>query len=170
MTRCPLRESHTVAIVDGVPKKSGQKSAKGTKIGPVGRGTAMPGRHGGTLYAGIGRGPAKGAPNAGRPRDQWAQTLRELADREAVLGHVDAALKAGPRRPLLDEDGWPIDRDGQRLAEGKEPIYIGSTYYERALDYATDHGYGRATQPIAHSGSVGLVDLLEQAHAKVSGK
>ena len=87
-----------------------------------------------------------------------------MVDREATMGHVDAALKAGPRRPMVNDAGKPIDWQGQELPVGKEPIYIGSTFYESALIYATDHGYGRATQPVAHSGSIGVVELLEAAH------
>lgn len=79
-----------------------------------------------------GRGPAKGAPNAGRPPDQWKAHLRTLVDRAEVLAHIEASLQKGP----------------------------GDEFFAKALDYATDHGYGRATQPIAHSGSVGLADLL----------
>ena len=67
-----------------------------------------------------GNGPAKGAPNAGRPPDQWKQSLRALADRQAVLDHIDQALADGPANP----------------------------FFSRALDYVTDHGYGKAAQSV----------------------
>ena len=67
-----------------------------------------------------GTGPAKGAPNAGRPPDQWKASLRALADRQEVLDHIDAALAAGPSHP----------------------------FFSRALDYVTDHGYGKAASSI----------------------
>lgn len=97
-----------------------------------------------------GRGPAKGAPNAGRPPNEWKQSLRGLADREAVLAHVDAALTAGPRRPKLDESGAEtietyIDAKGRPAIR---TVMEGSHLFEWALEYATEHGYGRAAQSI----------------------
>ena len=83
-------------------------------------------------------GPAKGAPNAGRPPDQWKAALRALADRQEVLDHIQRSLDAGPEHP----------------------------FFPRALDYVTDHGYGRATQPIEASLSVTLESLLAQVNAK----
>jgi hypothetical protein len=65
-----------------------------------------------------GRGPAKGAPNAGRPPDEWRAALRALASRDDVLQHLDAVLRAGPGHP----------------------------WFSKALDYATEHGYGKAKQ------------------------
>ncbi len=67
-----------------------------------------------------GRGPAKGAPNAGRPPDAWKATLRELASRENVLAHIQTVLDAGPDHP----------------------------FFAKALEYVTEYGYGKATQHI----------------------
>lgn len=97
-----------------------------------------------------GRGPAKGAPNAGRPPNEWKQSLRALADREAVLSHVDAALSAGPRRPKLDEAGKEVvefhtDGNGRSVAR---VVMEGSLDFQWALEYATEHGYGRAAQSV----------------------
>jgi hypothetical protein len=64
-----------------------------------------------------GRGPRKGAPNAGRPPDAWRDALRALASRDAVLAHLDAVLTRGTADPM----------------------------FFKALDYATEHGYGRAS-------------------------
>lgn len=77
-------------------------------------------------------------PGSGRPPDQWKAALRALADRQEVLDHIQRSLDAGPEHP----------------------------FFPRALDYVTDHGYGKATQPVAHSGSVTLESLLAQVNAK----
>lgn len=68
-----------------------------------------------------GRGPKKGAPNAGRPRNEFKQEMRALASDEAVLTRL---------RQLL----WQCT----------DP-----TTFIRALAFTTEHGYGKATQPIA---------------------
>lgn len=67
-----------------------------------------------------GRGPAKGAPNAGRPRDEWKRELQRLASSDAVLSHLQKVVDAGPDHP----------------------------YFAKALDYLTDHGYGKAAQSL----------------------
>ena len=98
----------------------------------------MPGRNGGTLIAGQGRGAAKGAPNAGRPRDEWKARLQAMASSDAVLDHVHQTLENGPSDP----------------------------FFQRALDYVTDHGYGRATQPIELSGTVSISKELDAARKR----
>lgn len=72
------------------------------------------------LIPGKGRGPKKGAPNAGRPRSEWIARLQGLASSDAVLDEVERALLAGRTDP----------------------------FFKDALHYVTDHGYGRATQPV----------------------
>jgi hypothetical protein len=67
-----------------------------------------------------GKGPAKGAPNAGRPRDEWKRELQALASSDAVLTHLRATIAAGPDHP----------------------------YFPKALDYLTDHGFGKAMQSV----------------------
>lgn len=67
-----------------------------------------------------GRGPAKGAPNAGRPPDEWRKALRALADRPSVIAHVESVLEEGPTHP----------------------------FFAKALDYATEHGYGKAASTV----------------------
>lgn len=86
------------------------------------------------LIPGKGRGPAKGQPNAGRPPDEWRERLRAMASRDEVLNHVSEVLLAGPDHP----------------------------YFDRALQYATDHGYGRPKQDIGLSGTLTLESLLAQ--------
>jgi hypothetical protein len=73
----------------------------------------------GELHPDQGRGPAKGAPNAGRPPDLWRAKLREMASRDEVMQHVESVLCEGPGHP----------------------------WFSKALDYATEHGFGKASQP-----------------------
>ena len=88
----------------------------------------------GVLISGAGKGPPKGS--GGRPRDEWQAKLREMASSDEVLDHVTTVLRLGPSHP----------------------------YFDRALQYATDHGYGRPTQPVEHSGKVTLEALLTDSH------
>lgn len=96
-----------------------------------------------------GRGPAKGAPNAGRPPDAWREACRQaLADAKGldVVKHMisgDILEQLG-----TDRDGKPIygeTRNGDRLgavkflanyAEGMptQPIEIGEMTHEDWLD------------------------------------
>ena len=73
------------------------------------------------------RGPAKGAPNAGRPRNEWIARLQAIASRDEVLEEVERALLAGRSDP----------------------------FFKDALNYVTDHGYGKARQPLEHTGADG---------------
>ena len=88
----------------------------------------------GKLIAGAGNGPPKGS--GGRPRDEWQAKLRELASSDKVLEHVQTVLLSGPEHP----------------------------YFDRALQYATDHGYGKPKQEIEHGGKVTLEHLLARSH------
>ncbi len=72
------------------------------------------------LIPGKGRGPKPGAPNAGRPPDEWKAKLREMASRDEVLAHVNSVLLQGPEHPFFD----------------------------KALQYVTDHGYGKAASSV----------------------
>jgi hypothetical protein len=72
-----------------------------------------------------GRGPAPGAPNAGRPRDEWKAALAALASSDEVLAHV--------RRVLADPD---------------HPQWM------RALEYASERGFGKETATVEQSGAV----------------
>lgn len=67
-----------------------------------------------------GKGPAKGAPNAGRPRDEWKARLQAMASRDEVLDHVSSVLLQGPEHP----------------------------FFAKALEYVTDHGYGKAASSL----------------------
>lgn len=67
-----------------------------------------------------GKGPAKGAPNAGRPPDLWKAKLRSMASRDEVMAHVETVLLAGPTDP----------------------------FFAKALEYVTEHGYGKAANSL----------------------
>lgn len=112
-----------------------RKKSRPTKP-KVPRGTKLPQPNGSFLVAGAGKGPAKGAANAGRPPDEWRERLRAMASRDEVLEHVATVLLAGPDHP----------------------------YFDRALQYATDHGYGRAKQELEHTGKVTLETILTASH------
>lgn len=114
------------------------KSKPKSKPKGVPRGTKIPVASGGYLIAGLGNGPKKGAPNAGRPRDEWKAKLQAMASRDEVLAHVEATLLQGPEHP----------------------------FFQRALDYVTDHGYGRAAQPIELSGVVSIASELDAARKR----
>ena len=75
-----------------------------------------------------GKGPAKGAPNAGRPPDEWKASLRAIASRDDVLRHIERVLTAGPDHP----------------------------FFARALEYVTEYGYGKAVQQVEQHGSTTL--------------
>lgn len=103
-----------------MPKKSRLKSRKGVK---------QP--HGGVLIPGAGRGPAKGAPNAGRPPDEFKALCRELATAENTIKAVRAILK-----------------------DKKHAQFI------PALRWASEHGYGKPTQPLEHGVTDSLAALI----------
>ena len=62
------------------------------------------------------RGGLKGNRGGGRPRDDWKRELQRLASGEETLAHLEAVLSEGPSHP----------------------------FFFRALDYCTEHGYGKA--------------------------
>ena len=108
---------------------SGEKSrSDNVAVVPIHEPVERPVRRGGGFMldpSKRGRGPAKGAPNAGRPPDEWKAKLRELASRENVLAHIQTVLDAGPEHP----------------------------FFAKALEYVTEYGYGKATQHIEQTGS-----------------
>ncbi len=85
-----------------------------------------------------GRGPAKGAPNAGRPPDEFKAFMRSLVSRDAV----SEAL-------------------GTILANPKHPQYV------QAYKMAAEFGYGRASQTVEHSGAGGGPVSLRITHEVV---
>lgn len=67
-----------------------------------------------------GRGPKKGAPNAGRPPDAFKAEMRQLASSSLVLARLQDIL-AGPT---------------------EHDVFL------KALTFVTDRGYGRAQQHV----------------------
>lgn len=102
-------------------KKSGKKSGSSTQFKPG----ADPRR---------GNGPAKGAPNAGRPPDAFKELCRELATGEKTIAAVKAILK--------DET---------------------HAQFMAALKWASEHGYGKPAQPLEHSGSITFEDFVAKS-------
>lgn len=74
-----------------------------------------------------GRGPKKGAPNAGRPRDDFKELCRQLASREKTVEQV-AKILADPDHPQ----------------------------FMRALAWATENGYGKAEQSVELNGTLSV--------------
>lgn len=73
-----------------------------------------------------GRGPKKGAPNAGRPPDEFKAFMRALVSRAAVCEAL-ASVVGDPRHPD----------------------------FVKAFKMAAEFGYGRAAQPMEHAGPDG---------------
>jgi hypothetical protein len=94
------------------------------------------------LIPGKGRGPKPGAPNAGRPKDEWKAKLTALASRDEVLAHVESVLLQGPEHP----------------------------FFARALDYVTDHGYGKATQNVEVSGNLTVANAIATARERAKSR
>lgn len=113
--------------------------------------------NGGVLFAGYGNGPKKGAPNAGRPPNEFKRALQELVDRPSVLGHIERILEAGPPRIETEEIEKPGPTPESPLIKETVEVVKGSRQFAWAWDSLADRGYGRATQPIEHSGAVALL-------------
>ncbi len=92
------------------PKKSG------VKLGKPGTFTADDPRRG--------RGPKKGAPNAGRPTDEFKRLMQGFATSLDAQRGIEDALRAG----------------------AKHPAFLG------ALKHVTEHGYGKPTQDVTSGG------------------
>jgi hypothetical protein len=80
-----------------------------------------------------GRGPKKGAPNAGRPLDEWKAYLRSLVDSAASRDAIVAIL-TDPSHPAYarvlawaDERGWGKESqavDATHRGDQDAPIHI----------------------------------------------
>lgn len=71
-----------------------------------------------------GRGPKKGAANAGRPPDEFKKLMQGFATSADAQRGIEDALKAG----------------------AKHPAFLG------ALKHVTEHGYGRPSQDLTSGG------------------
>ena len=76
-----------------------------------------------------GHGPAKGAANAGRPRSQFLAAMRGVVDRQETIARLKRLAGAG--KTVSDET------------------------FLRAFKEAADRGYGKAVQPLEHTGPEG---------------
>jgi hypothetical protein len=74
-----------------------------------------------------GRGPAKGAPKAGRPPDEFKAMLAGLASWDATL-HSIATILRDPDHPA----------------------------FQKALDYVTDRGYDKLAESVTVGGSLAV--------------
>jgi hypothetical protein len=102
-------------------EKSGSKS--GRKPGTFVGGAADPR---------AGRGPKKGAPNAGRPPDEFKAMMRQLASKDETIARLRDILSGAI--PMEREDGSTVD------------VPVDSDTYLKALAFVTDRGYGKAQQ------------------------
>jgi hypothetical protein len=103
------------------PKKSAAKSAIRT----------VPGRPFVSADPRAGRGPAKGAPNAGRPPDEFRAMMRDLASRAETVERLTRILTGGVE---VEIDGKPV------------VMPVDSDTFLKALAFVTDRGYGKAQQ------------------------
>jgi hypothetical protein len=90
-----------------------------------------------------GRGPAKGAPNAGRPPNEFKAMCRDVAS----LGAMALLAKKVMKNP-------------------KHPAFL------TALRWATEHGYGKAVQPISgpHGGPIPVSVKSAQVYVPDNGR
>lgn len=87
--------------------------------------------HGKKLFTGKGdprngRGPKPGAPNAGRPRDEWKAWLRSVVD------------SPESQRAIV-----------QVISDPSHPAHA------KVLQWAAERGYGKETESVEHSGRDG---------------
>ena len=80
-----------------------------------------------SLRCATAKGPRPGAPNAGRPRDEWKAWLRSLVDSEPVRKAIETVL-SDPEHPAFgrvlqwaDERGW--GKEAQQV-EGKHQLVV----------------------------------------------
>lgn len=88
-----------------------------------------------------GRGPAPGAPNAGRPPDKFKQEMQRMASRDETLERLDQLT--GKRR--------------------KGTAGVTDDLFLRAFKEVADRGYGKPAQPVEHTGPDGGAIQFEDA-------
>jgi len=84
-----------------------------------------------------------------------------MADRQSVRDHVLAVLDAGPTRTECP-DPEDIDPDTKKPVT----VHLGSPHFGRALEYATEHGYGRAMQTVALSVTIDIAERIRAARER----
>lgn len=88
-----------------------------------------------------GRGPAPGAPNAGRPPDKFKQEMQRLASRDETLERLNQLT------------------DKRRKGKGG----VTDDLFLRAFKEVADRGYGKPAQPVEHTGPDGGAIQFEDA-------
>ncbi len=94
-----------------------------------------------------GRGPKKGAPNAGRPPSEFKRLMQRIASRPETIRRLRKLT--GTAKSVSDE------------------VFL------KAFKEAGDRGYGKAVQPLEHSGPDGdpiPVDTADQALRLILGE
>lgn len=87
-----------------------------------------------------GKGPAKGAPNAGRPPDKFRAAMAEIAEDKDVLALVKAIARG--------ESDYAVIRDKTGL-----PIAIDGNMVLKAHDHAAKYSKGPADQTVNVKGA-----------------
>lgn len=106
--------------------KSGKKSGKRKQPGAF--------KKGGDPRQG--RGPKKGAPNAGRPPDEFKRRMQAIASKDETLAYLDELTTKARGR-------------------GKSRAGADPQTFLKAFKETADRGYGKAVQPIEHAGPDG---------------
>lgn len=70
----------------------------------------------------------------GRPRDQWKAELAAMASSDAVMEHIKSVLEIGPTHP----------------------------FFPKALDFASERGFGKEATPVEQSGSLDLNVVIRE--------
>lgn len=107
---------------------------KAEKSRPKSRHKPVPQPHGGALVPGAGRGPAKGAPNAGRPPNWLKEFCDDLLADKKAKAQVSAIIKdknhpayATMWKALADRAaGKPVQAHEHRLGATLEELVAGS--------------------------------------------
>ena len=95
-----------------------------------------------------GRGPAPGAPNAGRPPNAFAARCREIADRESLL-EMAAKIAAGKEGEIVtigDSTNAMVSKPSDRIA---------------AMKLILAYGHGQPVQPVDTSAATPHEEALE---------
>lgn len=83
-------------------------------------------------------------PGAGRPPNKFRRSMRKLADNKRNRTHLKAVLEKGPEDEANTTNFW------------------------KALEYATDQGYGKAPQQVELGGSAGFLHVVGEVPGGIS--
>ena len=92
-----------------------------------------------------GRGPAPGAPNAGRPPDEFKRIMQGIVSRDEAVRRL------------------------AQLASGEKTV--SDEIFLKAFKESADRGYGKAVQPLEHAGPDGgpiPLESPEQARDRIT--